>query len=277
MAIPEGLAVSDPSIVKSSETPPFPIERYLPKVGEDARIAAASTELIKKCMAGFQLQYQAPSASPETLDSDENGANRPRRYGISSISLAEANGYHLPKEFLGDKTKAQLAPHMSEAEQKVFIGDQDPLVGVKAGDKVNGKVIPQGGCSGEAQRRLNIKPRQRMAEKINNVSFVRSQENPQVKKVFQDWSSCMANSGYSYKTPLDPLEKIVGSSPTPAEISAAKADVKCKDSVNLTGIWFAVESKIQDELIARNEETLNSDSKEFDALVRRASNELATS
>ncbi|MEV5983926.1 hypothetical protein AB0L85_02790 [Streptomyces sp. NPDC052051] len=164
---------------------------------------------------------------------------------------------------------------MSEIENKVFIGDQDPTNGVKPGDKVNGKTIPVGGCSGEARRRLKIKPRQRMAEKINNVSFARSQENPQVKKAIQGWSACMARSGYTYKTPLEPLESNWGDSPAPAEISTAKTDVKCKNSVNLVGTWFAIESMIQEELIARNEEVLVGDSRGFDALVRRASKELA--
>ncbi|MFJ3934675.1 hypothetical protein [Streptomyces sp. NPDC090029] len=276
LAVPDQLSVKNPAVVASSDIPAFPIEKYLPKVGEDARVAAASGELIRACMARFGFQYQPPVASQETLDSEENGANRIRRYGVSSASSAASYGYHLPRSSV-DGLQSPEAPPMSDAENQVFIGDQDPVSGVKPGDKVAGKEIPAGGCSGEAQRRLKIEPRQRMAEKINNVSFARSQENSQVKEAFQEWSTCMARAGHSYKTPLEPLDNLTGKSPSPVEISAAKEDVKCKDSVNLVGVWFAVESKIQEELIARNEEVLTQDSKSFDALVRRASQELAKS
>ncbi|MFI1718331.1 hypothetical protein [Streptomyces litmocidini] len=275
LAAPDNLTVSDPPAVDGAKIPPFPIEKYLPKVGEDARIAAASGEIIRECMAGFQLRYQPPAISQESLDSEENGANRTRRYGVSSSTAATVDGYHLPKEMMGAFAPAQQGPQMSETERKVFIGDQDSTVDFKPGEKVNGKEIPAGGCSGEAQRRLKFKPRQRMAEKINNSSFAHSRDNKQVNKAFQDWSACMARSGFSYKTPLEPLEEIKGSGPTAAEIATAKADVRCKESTNLVGIWFAVESKIQEELIARNEEALAEDGKVFDALIRRASEELA--
>ncbi|MEU7292312.1 hypothetical protein AB0A76_03760 [Streptomyces exfoliatus] len=273
--VSDSLTVSDPPAVDGAEIPPFPIEKYLPKVGEDSRIAAASGEIIRECMAGFQLRYQPPAISQEALDSEENGANRMRRYGVSSSTVSTVNGYHLPKGMTGDFAPAQQGSQMSETERKVFIGDKDPTVEIKPGEKVNGKEIPSGGCSGEAQRRLKFKPRQRMAEKINNMSFAQSQENKQVKKAFQDWAACMTRSGYSYKTPMEPLEKIEGSTPAATEIATANADVRCKESTNLVGIWFAIESKIQEELIARNEEALAEDGKVFDALIRRASEELA--
>ncbi|MEV8284516.1 hypothetical protein AB0P45_20575 [Streptomyces niveus] len=277
LAVSDGLTVADPAVVAASDIPVFPIEKYLPKVGEDARIAAASGELIRECMAGFGFTYEPPAPSQETLDSGENGANRARRYGVSSAASAAVNGFHLPKDGLGGQQPPPGIPPMSEAENKVFIGDQDPATGVAPGDKVAGKEIPPGGCSGEAQRRLKIEPRQRMAEKINNVSFARSQENAQVKKALQEWSACMGRAGHTYKTPLDALDRLTGETPSPAELSAAKADVKCKDSVNLVGVWFAVESEIQETLIARNEEVLAQDGTSFDALVRRASEEIAKS
>ncbi|MFG2170397.1 hypothetical protein ACGFMO_03255 [Streptomyces niveus] len=277
LAVPDRLTVADPAVVAASDIPVFPIEKYLPKVGEDARITAASGELIRECMAGFGFRYEPPVLGQETLDSGENGANRARRYGVSSASSAAVNGFHLPKDGAGGPPPPPEVPPMSEAENKVFIGDQDPTNGVGPGDKVAGKEIPPGGCSGEAQRRLKIEPRQRMAEKINNVSFARSQENAQVKKALQEWSACMERAGHTYKTPLDALDRLTGETPSPAELSAAKADVKCKDSVNLVGVWFAVESEIQETLIARNEEVLAQDGTSFDALVRRASEEIAKS
>ncbi|MEV0782976.1 hypothetical protein AB0I52_08310 [Streptomyces sp. NPDC050423] len=256
------------------EMPAFPIEKYLPAVGEDARIAAASGEFIRVCMARFGYAYKVPEISQSTLESKENGANRVRRYGVSSATNAKINGYHLPGAGAPAAPGAEAQP-MSETENKVFIGDQDPVNGAKPGAKVDGKVIPAGGCSGEAQRKLGIKQRQRMAEKINNVSFARSQENPQVKKALKAWSECMARSGHSYRTPLEPLDDIQGQSAKPTEISAASADVVCKDSVNLAGTWFAIESSIQEELISRNEEVLVADAKMFDSLVRRASAKIA--
>lgn len=276
LSLPEQPTVKDVPKVESKSMPVLPIEKYLPKVGEDARIAAASGEFIRVCMARFGYRYRLPAISQNALDSQENGANRGRRYGVSNAAYASTYGYHLPKDEPRNAPPADIPP-MSEAENKVFIGDQDPTAGVKPGDKVAGQEIPSGGCSGEAQRKLKIEPRERMAEKINNVSFARSQENKQVKKALNEWSACMARSGHAYKTPLEPLDNIKGESAGAVEVSAAQADVACKDSVNLVGTWFSIESKIQEELIARSEEILADDSKSFDALVRRASDEIAKS
>ncbi|MFG2403548.1 hypothetical protein ACGFR8_04270 [Streptomyces brevispora] len=270
LALSEQPTVDDVPKLAIQDMPAFPIEKYLPAVGDDARIAAASGEFIRVCMARFGYAYKMPAINQGTLDSQENGANRVRRYGVSGATFADTYGYHLPQAGAQPAPGAETQP-MSETENKIFIGDQDPANGAEAGAKVAGKVIPPGGCSGEAQRKLGIKQRQRMAEKINNVSFARSQENPQVKKALNAWSKCMERSGHPYKSPLEPLNDIQGESAKPAEIATASADVACKDSVNLAGTWFAIESSIQEELISRNEEVLVADAKMFDSLVRRAS------
>lgn len=89
-------------------------------------------------------------------------------------------------------------------------------------------------------------------------------------------TACMARSGYTYKTLLDPFGTIQGSSPTRAEIAMAQTDVRCKDSSNRVGTWFTVESRMQRQLVAQNSKALSTDSKAFGELVDRASRQLAT-
>ncbi|WHM37434.1 hypothetical protein [Streptomyces sp. BPTC-684] len=276
LGVTEQSTDADVARIASSRMPALPIETYLPKAGEDARIAKASAEFVQDCMARFGFQYQPPAISQKALDSQENGANRGRRYGISDLAGAGRDGYHLPASVAPRAAVAAGRKPMSEAENRVFIGDQDPALGVRAGAAFAGQKIPSGGCAGEAQRKLKVEARQQIAEKINNTSFVRSQENPLVKAAFTRWSACMARSGYTYKTPLDPLDTIQGSSPSRAEITVAQTDVRCKDSSNLVGTWFTVESRMQRQLIAQNSKALAADSKSFGELVRRASLQLST-
>ncbi len=50
----------------------------------------------------------------------------------------------------------------------------------------------------------------------------------------------------------------------------ATADVTCKKQANVIGVWFAVESAIQKQLIARNEEPLSDLSTSEQATLEKA-------
>jgi hypothetical protein len=98
---------------------------------------------------------------------------------------------------------------------------------------------------------------QRLAEDIDDASYNQSLANPTLLATFGQWSACMKKGGYSLSSPAQAPGFRLQPSPTAAEIQMATADVTCKKETNVIGIWFAVESAIQKQLIARNEEALS--------------------
>ncbi|MFD0569415.1 hypothetical protein ACFQ0T_09225 [Kitasatospora gansuensis] len=94
-----------------------------------------------------------------------------------------------------------------------------------------------------------------MARQANFQTFKASLSVPQVTQAFEAWSGCMKDKGYSYPNPMDAIgdSRFLGDSPTPPELQVATADVTCKQQVNLIDTWFAVETSLQKELIARQQ------------------------
>ncbi|MEU5439010.1 hypothetical protein AB0G73_37555 [Streptomyces sp. NPDC020719] len=254
----------------SDALPTFPIEEYLPKRSEDGQLKVAAESLIRVCMSDFGFKYMGREISGKTLSSQENGTNKPRRYGVVDIKVAESYGYHPADMPIRENATEPSGPGMSDAENRVFIGDGDPSSGVKPGDKYSGKPIPRGGCAGQAAETLGTNQLGRTAKQINNISFARSMENNAVKTVFRKWSSCMAAQGYKFDSPMRALEQSLTSQVTASEVAMAKADVNCKRKVNLVGVWFTVESEIQKELIGRQEETLVGEKKALTDALRKA-------
>ena len=124
--------------------------------------------------------------------------------------------------------------------------------------------VPEGGCQGEAQRRLAlVDPSTQkavdegLAERLSLETFQRSQDQPDVLDAFADWASCMRTKGHQYKKPLDPPAdpkfKRAGSA---EERRTAVDDVACKQSTNLIGRWYSVESAYQAELIENHQTEL---------------------
>jgi hypothetical protein len=145
---------------------------------------------------------------------------------------------------------------MSTSEQLVFLGNS-PGSGFEHKSQVyQGQHIPDSGCSGEAQHKLGTGMNERLAEDINDASYQQSLANPSVLAAFAKWSGCMKQSGYSLSSPAQAPGYNLKASPDAAEIQQAKADVTCKKQTNVIGVWFTVESAIQNQLIARNEEAL---------------------
>ena len=80
----------------------------------------------------------------------------------------------------------------------------------------------------------------------------------------------MAHSGLTYKSPAQAADHNWPSTPTPAEIAAAVADVRCKTATNFVNTWLTVEAAYQQALISLNLTSLSRLQANFDALLRRA-------
>jgi hypothetical protein len=231
----------------------LPIEAYLVPPEDYTQMLRADAVLVRQCMAGYGFEYTPPDFSgPE---SSLSPTNMSRRYGVVDLSSVGTYGYHKPQAKKPKKPAASRP--MSESARLVFLGDS-PGSGFEHKSRVyRGRNVPKGGCSGEAQRNLGAGLDERLAEDINDASYQQSLANPTVLASFTKWSACMKQSGYSLTTPAQAPGFTLQEAPTAAEIQQAKADVTCKTRTNVVGVWFTVESAIQQGLIARNEEALS--------------------
>lgn len=242
-------------VLTSTATVSLPIENYLLKNSEHAQMLYASKLLVKKCLARYGFDYAVDPAGQQALDPKGDGANMPRRYGIVDANFAARFGYH-PSSDLTSRPLPST-PHMSEAEENVFLGDAPRADGSTPKVKeYKGQSVPAHGCAGEAQQKLGTGLQQRLAENINDASFHQSMANARVTAVFKAWSGCMKQHGYQFDTPLDPLKAPISAAPTTAEIEMATSDIACKQKTNLVGVWVAVETAMQNNLIGKNQEAL---------------------
>lgn len=242
-----------PSTLPASADPHLPVETYLFSEAESEKLARAGAVLRKACLQRFGLDYAISPAGPPTgprtfMD---------RRYGVTDRVEAATNGYHL-----GDRDPRTHPVHptqFSAEQQQVLTGH---LPGKTGSDdtklEVNGVPVPPGGCYEEAKRGLagsgELGPSS-VAQQANFQTFEASMSVPQVTQAFEAWSGCMKNKGYSYPNPMDAIgdRRFLGDSPTPLELQVATADVTCKQQVDLIDTWFAVETSLQKELIARQQ------------------------
>ncbi|MFD4525175.1 hypothetical protein ACFWP7_14890 [Streptomyces sp. NPDC058470] len=260
----------NPQRIDSAAIPALPIEGYLVSQEEKEQILKAYRIVAKECMAGFGFDFSWSDASGYQVEADDNAANRSRRYGITDIELAAMYGYGLPSTAVAESTE-NPSGEMSEAANRVFLGDSDPLLDVAEGAEVGGKEIPKGGCAGEAKREVGDGLSNPEALDINLESFQVSLNDEQVKSAIATWSDCMRGEGYDFESPLDPLKSQGAEASTPDQTAMAKADVGCKYGTNLLGVWSSVEVSIQKAMIGENEEVLQEARRETDQSLKNAS------
>jgi hypothetical protein len=240
----------------------------MPSAAEQSTIEAAVTKLAERCAKQYGFDYTAPSAAQA---SDYNQLRR--AYGAVEADTAAKYGYHLAPGDPGyEAPGTPLNPHeggkittapLPTAEQLVLYGRQGAASGSGPGFYA-GRKIPDGGCFGQASGEIagakQIDP-DSIADAILVGMGKKAQSDSRVVARFRKWSACMAQSGYHYKMPLDAAGDskwniTQRSQPGQAEIQTALADVKCKQSTNLIGIWFSVESAYENEAIQQELPTL---------------------
>ncbi|MEU9170174.1 hypothetical protein AB0D34_20615 [Streptomyces sp. NPDC048420] len=203
-------------------------------------------------MKDFGLTYR-PTKNPAPAVAQD------RRYGITDMDSAARYGYRMPPQ--------QSVPEarLTEDQIKVLYGKTSPTEDStkSAGLQYQGKEIPDHGCLGSAilsfRKPYEDKAGAEVASRISTESFENSQKTPQVRAVFDKWSSCMKKEGYDYASPMAALA-------TPSfrqgklsakEKKTAVADVSCKERTGLLDVWFDAESSIQKEMIKADAQALN--------------------
>lgn len=226
----------------------LPIEAYIYTPAQLESLTRAAAILERSCAARFGFTLPAPATVPAYV-----GGLVPRRYGQTDLNNARRYGYHSSSQpATGDRPIVLGA--LPRAEQLVLAG---PPAGSRADSDtdVNHLAVPAGGCIGQAEAHIGGSVadfgRSPVADTIKTESYDHSRTTLPVMAVLKTWSVCMAHSGYHYADPLQATSDARWNTPTATspEIHAAMADVACKHSTNLVGIWFAAEATYMNQQI----------------------------
>ncbi|WP_165986716.1 hypothetical protein [Streptomyces sp. YIM 98790] len=222
----------------------LPLEYYM--VAHPDRVATETVyrNAVEDCMAGFG--FRMPAVQRGSAPPSVNAANMERRYGISDPEAAARHGYRQPSA-QAERPPSDGLPG-GEAAALVLDGAPD-------GDSAehDGVRIPEGGCAGEAERRVG-RVDDFLASQLSMRSMAESDADPGVRKAQGEWSACMAEKGYAVAHPHEAsgLLPRLTDRPTEEEITLALADIGCKESTNLVQRWFRVEVELQNTYIEEN-------------------------
>jgi len=246
----------------------LPLQRYELTYDEAAVLHDAMRVLRSRCLARFGVVgTDSTMVDPTAFESSNI-----RRYGITDSHQAATWGYSLPPS--GGASDSPVEWNPSEAERLTATGatttgeplglDDIPI------DKY-GRQLPDGGCAGEAERRLNtrVSSDQGLVVDLQNQAFAASERDSRVQIAWSAWTSCMANRGYSYTSPWEPNDKLWTGRKT-EERTTAVADSACRQQTQLLNIWGSVESGYQLQLIEKHRTTLTRLRETRDDTLRRA-------
>lgn len=239
----------------------LPLDAYLLLPTERAAYDLALSTRISICMSRQGFEY------PVLPRPAEDGAQNASRYGFADPESVSVYGYHLPPR--SAEVEALLASNSQPQSPEWFEAFNDPSSSAEDGP---------GGCLGEAYDALGgvqqYSDDTQFVEGLAVDSYNRSEQHDQVTDVIERWQDCLSDAGYADPgAPYEFASRILrqeatseeeiddpvvrdGTVVSEAERAAAQADARCQAQVNLVGIWFAVESAIQRDLIEDNAEAL---------------------
>lgn len=235
----------------------LPVDKYALRGSALEAVQGAVEKVTAECMKRLGYTYR-PDDGVEDAPTEEN-----RRYGIQDSARAAAYGYRPYSVVNPPKPDPNATPY-SKAELAALSGRDTKGKAIAVGTKAaNGETIPQGGCRGEADRIVRVPydyPRGvEAARTIYFDGFEKSLADPTVKKVFKEWSACMAEKGYSYDSPLIAMgsEEFSQGDISDRERDVALTDISCKEKVHLVPRWNAAESAIEKRMISEKSEILS--------------------
>ncbi|GAA2922863.1 hypothetical protein [Streptomyces enissocaesilis] len=228
----------------------------------------ASEALKQRCMRAKGFKY-----TPEEPLPPMGPIGNELRYGSADSKIAASYGYGLTPERDPEKQKQPVSPN-ADMPADAF----KALTGFSPKERVDPRKAsaPNRGCVSEAEQRLSEGAPDMgdpmLAQHLSQESFVRSMDDPRVKKVFRSWSACMKKKGFDYQSPMDPAKTFTSGGPAGnAEKSTATADVSCKQETNVVGIWYAVEKAYQLGSVKKNFEQLEMLRKSNETVLEAAS------
>jgi len=268
----------------------LPLDAYVQDNSQNNAIDQATNELIARCMRAKGFTMAQPTAFQQALSQADNappGTTEP--YGVTSMAQAAQYGYSSPVSAAIQRLKAKY--HVGHYGAHAVVGAGSLLFGPKESPAYNVALIgyPSGnppvgydtvkGCTGQAYAALDGGPApvdpHNLVGSLAGTAEQETESNPQVVQAMSGWSACMHRQGYTYQTPMQAAAVSWPASPSPLEISTAKADVACKQRTDLPGIWERVEAGYERSLINQNAAALAQVKQATAAEIRRAESVLS--
>ncbi|MGW1158177.1 hypothetical protein ACWD48_08085 [Streptomyces sp. NPDC002519] len=246
----------------------FPLDAYEATPEQHDVLLKAQGVLTRRCMARFGFSYQPPEQP--TASTGESNA---RVFGLTDMAAASRYGYQNPRA--ANPPVKQGTNSLTKAEELALGGEDNvrpadmPFSQEEAertgGSKVtfNEKHVPVGGCNRESFLKLYA-PKADAVDmlfvfNLRSEADSKAREDSRVRQVDKRWTECMAKAGYTVTDPVNPTRELgitESDLAGPKAITAAKADVGCKQKVNLVGVHYAVANAYQRQLIDKNAQTL---------------------
>ncbi|MEU5901221.1 hypothetical protein [Streptomyces venezuelae] len=256
-----------PRVQSEADIPELPLARYELSGADSKRLDRARNVLQRQCMRdfGFDDFPLDPDTWVQMSSSFESTAIAVTPYGTLDLERARRWGYGFDPD-RAEEQRAEFLPKgrkVTERERRVLDG---PEAGESGGSAVNGRKVPKGGCSEEAERRIGAAK----AAPAPGVEYVfrRTAEidkavaaDGRVRRAFRDWSRCVEDRGFKrYASPARAFtdkawRKGLGDGSThrtERELGTAVADVECNRGLNVTGVWWAVTAEKQRAELRRN-------------------------
>ncbi|WP_406056480.1 hypothetical protein OG462_09845 [Streptomyces sp. NBC_01077] len=233
------------STAHTSRTLELPLDAYKLSAKDRTSLTWAQYVLADKCMRQRGMKWPAPLTPP-----GESHEPNQRRYGISDATVAASYGYQLPppagvsraEEYESDLRGKERLKTVDRATMNAYTGQ--------------GGSGP--GCQDRARQALHM---QWMftADPVSTASrtaWARAKSDGRVRALDTEWSACMRASGHTRPDPLSAAESWAGSgtvpgkqgplrAPSAEEVSMARADVKCKNTVDYIERRQSVEAGYQ--------------------------------
>lgn len=230
----------------------------------------ANDVLVQRCMVqrGFTDTAPAPSSSTQPASGP-----RPEPYGVTDLATAREFGYGSAGRTAnmasggssGVPTIDQLINEHGTAWVVAMFGAVPPAAPAKG--------APQGcvdaGPAGLYDSAYGHIDRSIVGE-LADQATQHTEADPRVLTVERAWSSCLAKQGFSYDTPMLAAGQKRTTPASATEIATAVADVGCKQQTNLPGVWVAVESGYQQQLVNQNAAALDEFHQDYLGLLAKA-------
>ncbi|MEV8339931.1 hypothetical protein [Streptomyces niveus] len=219
-------------------------------------------------MERLGFEYAPPEKTATSMDLRHAGV-----FGILDMKIAAQYGYGRK---VATSPQGEGASLRSEAERVALSGADDlaledlPMSQEEAEkqggseQKMNGRRVPVGGCTRESFLKLYA-PTPDSVDLLYVFDLQRNAESgalndSRIKNVNKLWSACMKKQDLIASDPLKAASQLGFDEETassPRAIATAKKDVKCKQEVNLAGVYFDVQSAYQYRMIDTNTKTLD--------------------
>ncbi|MER6481210.1 hypothetical protein [Streptomyces filamentosus] len=243
----------------------LPLETYMPSYADEISVQQARDTAEIACMRRYGFDNWRTEDLGTAPPLAANASNMLRRYGLTDLAEAKEYGYRPPNP----GWESTPPPGLDAPDAVTVLQGRQ---GDGAVTSFKGKALPEGGCTGEVDRKVGTLDAN-LVERLSAESFERSQQTPAVKAAMSQWSQCMKDRGYQVNNvwDTDKLHSPAAGTASPEEIKLATADVECKTTTDLVKAWFGEETVIQKQLIKDSKSKLDESRSRKDSILSIAS------